>query len=79
LLRRHRCAALPGGHVPLGIWVRQRAFTKQVAIGLRRRGSRKEFAVIAVKWRANRRLAHLGRLMPGDPPHHNAWQSGCAG
>ena len=65
--------------MPLGIWVRRRALTKRIAVGLRQRGSGKKFAVIALKSRANRRLAHLARPMPGDAPHHKAWQGGCAG
>jgi hypothetical protein len=48
-LRRHGWAALPGGHVPLAIWARQRVFAKQIGVDLRPPGSRKKFAVIAVK------------------------------
>jgi len=48
-LRRHGWAALPGGHVPLAIWARQRVFAKQMGVGLRLPGSWKKFAVITVK------------------------------
>jgi hypothetical protein len=65
--------------VSLGIWARQRAFTKQMAVGLRQRGSREKFAVIAAKSRAKRRLAHLEPQKAGDAPHHKAWQGRSAG
>jgi hypothetical protein len=78
-LRRHRCAALPGRHGPLGIWARQSVLTKQLAVGLRQGDPRRKFAVLAVKCGLNDRLAHSERPLVSDAPHHKAWQGGCAG